>query len=177
MKSIEKAKEHFEVYMNFSLGTLRLVANEDGLCAVQVCSQIANESAVYAGLRDCSGHPILTLAVEELTAYFAGKIFQFTVPLSNANGTAFQRKVWESLTRIPYGETCSYTQQATAIGRPSAVRAVGAANGRNPLCIVVPCHRVIAANGKLQGYAGGLAMKEFLLKHEQSTLAALSESV
>ena len=104
-------------------------------------------------------------AGEELRAYFAGSLREFSVPL-DMEGTEFQLHVWQQLTKIPYGETRSYAQVAHAVGRPSAVRAVGAANGSNPVAIIVPCHRVIGSNGKLTGYGGGLPMKKRLLELE-----------
>jgi len=109
--------------------------------------------------------PVFELARRELDAYFAGELRRFTVPLA-PRGTDFQRRVWKALTEIPFGQTRSYGQQAAMIGQPSAVRAVGSANGKNPIGIIVPCHRVIGANGTLTGYAGGLHNKELLLKLE-----------
>ncbi len=110
--------------------------------------------------------PLLCEAVRQLRAYFAGELKEFRLPLEMA-GTDFQKRVWASLLEIPYGETRSYSQIAQAIGAPMAVRAVGAANGENPIAIVVPCHRVIGANGKLTGYGGGLDLKRRLLDMEQ----------
>lgn len=104
-------------------------------------------------------------AAQQLDAYWGGELFDFDLPLAPA-GTPFQQKVWKTLRTIPYGKTVSYGTIARRIGAPTASRAVGAANGRNPIAIVVPCHRVIGANGKLTGYAGGLDMKERLLAHE-----------
>lgn len=106
-------------------------------------------------------------AAEQLSAYFNGTLQQFDLPLS-ANGSEFQQKVWQQLCSVAYGKTCSYAAIASAINNHKAVRAVGAANGRNPLSIVVPCHRVIGANGFLTGYAGGLERKAWLLAHEQT---------
>jgi methylated-DNA-[protein]-cysteine S-methyltransferase len=103
---------------------------------------------------------------EQFTAYFDGRLQRFDLPLA-ARGTKFQQQVWQALAQIPYGETRSYTDIALVIDKPKAMRAVGAANGRNPLAIIVPCHRVIGRDGTLTGYAGGLAIKQFLLKHEQ----------
>ena len=108
-----------------------------------------------------------TEARQQLDEYFAGKRREFELVL-NPTGTEFQLAVLEALTRIPYGTTLSYGQLAAAVGRPKAVRAVGAANGRNPLPIVIPCHRVIGADGRLTGFGGGLAAKAFLLKLESS---------
>ena len=104
-------------------------------------------------------------ALDQLNAYFAGELQRFDLPLA-PRGTPFQHEVWNALREIPFGTTVSYGELAARIGRPSASRAVGAANGRNPLPIVVPCHRVIGANGHLTGFGGGLATKEWLLTHE-----------
>lgn len=109
--------------------------------------------------------PLFAQTKRELDAYFQGTLRAFTLPLA-PRGTDFQKQVWIALTKIPYGETRSYGQQAHSIGKPSAVRAIGAANGKNPIGIIVPCHRVIGANGALTGYAGGLHNKAFLLKLE-----------
>lgn len=108
-------------------------------------------------------------AAAELSAYFAGKLRSFTIPLAPAVGTPYQRRVWEALCRIPYGTTWSYARLAAETG--SVARAVGSANGANPICIVVPCHRVIGADGSLTGYAGGLERKRWLLRHEGALLA------
>lgn len=110
-------------------------------------------------------------ATAQLTAYFAGELQEFSLPLAPV-GTAWQHTVWQALTTIPYGETASYGELAEELSRPTASRAVGAANGRNPISIIVPCHRVIGANGSLTGYAGGLGRKEFLLALEARAAAA-----
>ena len=107
----------------------------------------------------------LAPAVAELRAYFAGELQTFTVPIRTA-GTPFQRAVWNELQRIPFGTTISYAELAARVGNPRASRAVGSANGRNEICIVIPCHRVIAADGTLGGFGGGLWRKDWLLKHE-----------
>ncbi|NHC16642.1 methylated-DNA--[protein]-cysteine S-methyltransferase [Motilibacter deserti] len=114
-------------------------------------------------------HPVLALARQQLTEYFAGTRRDFDVPLS-PGGTPFQNQVWTALRDIPYGETASYVEVARAIGRPTASRAVGAANGRNPIAVIVPCHRVIGSNGLLIGYAGGAARKRRLLDLETGAL-------
>ena len=107
------------------------------------------------------------LAAAQLAEYFAGKRHTFELPLA-PEGTAFQQLVWRALLAIPYGATCSYGDIARAIGRPAASRAVGAANGKNPIAIIVPCHRVIGANGDLTGYGGGMPAKKLLLELESS---------
>lgn len=117
----------------------------------------------------------LPAAREQLIAYFAGDLKEFDLPLT-AHGTPFQEQVWAGLRTIPYGRTWSYGELAAAIGRPSAVRAVGLANGRNPLSVVVPCHRVVGAGGSLTGYGGGLAAKAWLLDHEAGSGAWSSAS-
>lgn len=109
----------------------------------------------------------LAQAQQQLAEYFAYQRQQFDLPL-HLQGTAFQKQVWQTLLEIPFGETWSYGELAKQLGKPDASRAVGAANGRNAISIVVPCHRVIAASGKLTGYAGGLDRKQWLLRHEQS---------
>jgi methylated-DNA-[protein]-cysteine S-methyltransferase len=116
-----------------------------------------------------SDHPLLLRLEKELHEYFAGKRKTFTLPL-NPHGTPFQKHVWETLLAIPYGATISYAQEAEQFGNPKAVRAVASANGRNPIAIVIPCHRVIASGGGLGGYSGGLEKKEFLLELEKKNL-------
>lgn len=153
------------------VGRLRLVASETGLVAV---GWERNEQpspkgeALVAG-----GHPLLEQAEGELSEYFAGRRIRFSVPL-DMRGTPFQKQVWDALLRIPFGETRSYGELARQLGVPNAMRAVGAANGRNPVAIIAPCHRVVGANGKLTGFAGGLEAKAFLLRLE-SRHAALFE--
>ena len=110
--------------------------------------------------------PLLRRVADQLAEYFAGERRDFDLPLA-APGTAFQKLVWDALVRIPFGEVRSYGELARTLGRPSGSRAVGAANGKNPIAIIVPCHRVIGANGTLTGYAGGLPTKQWLLEHEQ----------
>jgi methylated-DNA-[protein]-cysteine S-methyltransferase len=138
---------------------LRLVASNLGLRAVQFPPFEAVE-----GERN-EANRVLLEAANELRAYFAGKLRIFRIPL-NMQGTDFQKSVWSQLRKIPYGETRSYSQIAEAIGRPKAVRAVGTANGSNPVAIIVPCHRVIGSSGKLTGYGGGLPLKKRLLELE-----------
>jgi methylated-DNA-[protein]-cysteine S-methyltransferase len=110
--------------------------------------------------------PVVVEACRELAAYFAGDLSVFSVRLA-PHGTPFQQAVWAALLQIPFGETLSYQDLAAAIGRPTATRAVGAANGQNPIPIVIPCHRVIGAGGALVGFGGGLEVKRWLLDHEQ----------
>ena len=111
--------------------------------------------------------PVLDMTMQQLDAYFNGKLQQFTVPFE-LQGTAFQKTVWEALCTIPYGTVVSYQDIAIAIGNPKAVRAVGMANNKNPISIIIPCHRVIGKQGSLTGYAGGLDKKQWLLSHERA---------
>ena len=104
---------------------------------------------------------------EQLAAYFAGDLRRFDLPLA-LHGTPWQRSVWQALVAIPYGSTVSYGTLAAELGRPAAARAVGAANGRNPVSVIVPCHRLVGSTGRLTGYAGGLSRKEWLLRHERA---------
>lgn len=136
-----------------------VVASDLGIRAIEL-----NPVAEVPG-RESESNRLLAQATAQLRAYFAGELRDFELPL-DMQGTEFQQRVWRQLCNIPYGETCSYSFVANAIGAPKAVRAVGAANGRNPIPIVVPCHRVIGAGGSLVGYGGGLPMKRFLLDLE-----------
>lgn len=147
------------------VGQLRLVADQSALVAILWECDMAGR-ARFSQARPGPNHPVLSTAKRELAEYFAGERTSFDVPLRPA-GTEFQSRVWRQLQQIPYGSSCSYGELARAIGRPTACRAVGAANGQNPLCIVVPCHRVIGQNGKLTGFAGGLKAKSHLLTLER----------
>jgi methylated-DNA-[protein]-cysteine S-methyltransferase len=142
--------------------TLSLVGADDGL------EQIRFDATFPSGAVRCDDHPIFRETVRQLDAYFARDLREFDVPLI-LKGTPFQVRAWRALQLIPYGTTRSYAEQARAIGAPDAVRAVGAANGRNPIPIVVPCHRVIGSNGKLTGFGGGLPLKQWLLDLERNT--------
>lgn len=145
------------------VGPLFLAASDAGLHAVEF-TEHRHPVARGDGWRD-GAHPVLDATAQQLAGYFAGTRQTFDLPFA-ARGTPFQRQVWDALTRIPYGRTASYVELARMVGKPSASRAVGAANGRNPLSIVVPCHRVIGASGALTGFGGGLPTKEFLLTLE-----------
>jgi len=146
------------------VGNLSLVANEVALIAVLFDEhKNAHRDPLW---QENGNHPILLQAAIELQEYFEGKRKKFQIPLET-KGTAFQKEVWDQLQRIPYGETSTYATIAKVIQRPRAVRAVGTANGLNLLSIIIPCHRVIASNGTLAGYAGGLERKQKLLTFEQ----------
>lgn len=143
------------------LGIVEIISNESAIIAVNF---IDREEVIYkqtaetpAVLKDC---------YEQLKQYFNGERTVFTVPFE-MNGTSFQRNVWTALTTVPFAKTASYKEIAIKVGNEKAVRAVGMTNGRNPISIIVPCHRIIGANGKLTGYGGGLWRKEWLLEHEK----------
>ncbi len=147
------------------VGPLTLVAHDGVLAGLYLTEH--RHQPTLAGPRDDTVLPVVR---EQLGAYFAGDLTSFDVPLSVV-GTPFQQRVWAALATIGYGQTWSYRQLAEAIGNPKAVRAVGLANGRNPVSIVVPCHRVVGADGSLTGYGGGLARKQWLLQHERGDRA------
>ncbi|WP_419843079.1 methylated-DNA--[protein]-cysteine S-methyltransferase [Candidatus Poriferisodalis sp.] len=151
------------------VGLLRLVATGDALSAVSWHDEAPlDPSAADPQRRDMTSeaeHPILRRTAQQLNEYFAGDRTSFDIPL-DLRGTPFQVAAWRALGSIPYGTTRSYLEQATWIGRPTAVRAIGQANGRNPVPIVLPCHRVIGADGSLVGYGGGLDRKTTLLRLE-----------
>ncbi len=149
-------------YYDSPLGTVTLQANEQGLLGVWFETHTTKPEDL--GTQEDS-FPIFQSVKDQLDRYFAGEAVQFDVPIA-AKGSPFQQSVWHALTTIPYGETWSYAQLADAIGNPKAVRAVGLANGKNPVSVIVPCHRVIGKNGKLTGYAGGIERKQRLLAIE-----------
>jgi methylated-DNA-[protein]-cysteine S-methyltransferase len=160
-------KHHVHKFIGSPVGKLKLVASDHGLAAV--LWENDNPSRVRLGeTTEDNSHPVLLETERQLKDYFDGKRTSFSLELDLV-GTAFQKNVWEALLGIPLGETRSYGQLAKQLGKPRATRAVGAANGRNPISIIVPCHRVIGSNGKLTGFAGGLGIKEHLLRLEKSS--------
>lgn len=146
------------------VGPLTLVDEDEAVSGLYVESQRHLPDAARFGERDDTVLPALR---EQLDAYFAGQLRDFDVPLRQ-RGTDFQLRIWSALRAIPYGSTCTYGELARAAGSPAAVRAVGAANGRNPISIVVPCHRVIGADGSMTGYGGGVQRKVLLLDLERA---------
>jgi len=169
----------YHVLVTSPVGLLSLKASEHGLTHLQV-EDLAQMSAIvaiqtHAPLQQSTTEMTQALliqaqqhidtAVTQLTEYFANKRQHFSIPLA-PKGTVFQQQVWHALSQLPFGMRCSYSDIANTIGRPKAVRAVGAANGANPIAIIVPCHRVIGKGGKLTGYAYGLDMKQWLLDLE-----------
>ncbi|PFN04999.1 MULTISPECIES: methylated-DNA--[protein]-cysteine S-methyltransferase [Bacillus cereus group] len=145
----------YQAYYESEIGLLEITANDEGITSVIFVEERKEENT----------SKIVEQCLAELDQYFHQKRTEFTVPLS-ATGTLFQKSVWDALYTIPYGVSASYLDIAEKVGNTKAVRAIGGANSRNPISIIVPCHRVIGKSGKLVGYAGGLWRKEWLLKHE-----------
>lgn len=152
------------------VGMLKLVASDAGLVAILWEKDDPNRVRLSA-MTEQPDHAVLAETSRQLGDYFAGQRQKFTVKL-DFRGTDFQKAVWAALLAIPFGETRSYGQIARQLGRPSASRAVGTANGRNPISIIAPCHRVVGSDGALIGFAGGLAAKLYLLDHERRHAAA-----
>ncbi|MET9883063.1 methylated-DNA--[protein]-cysteine S-methyltransferase [Streptomyces sp. NPDC006430] len=146
-------------------GPLTLVADNGVLCGLYMTGQRHRPAEEAFGERVGAAEEPFAEVARQLTAYFAGRLTAFDVPV-RLEGTDFQRSVWEQLVRIPYGETWSYGQLAAELGKPNASRAVGLANGKNPVGIIVPCHRVIGASGSMTGYGGGIERKVQLLTFE-----------
>ncbi len=152
----------YESTMNTPVGALRLLASDRGVAGIYFQE---HKNTPERSTSPDPDHPMLKMLSLQLQQYFDGARRRFEIPL-DPQGTEFQKQVWSGLTEIPFGKTESYGQLATRLGNPLASRAVGRANGLNPISIVVPCHRVVGASGKLTGYAGGLEAKQWLLQHE-----------
>ena len=167
----------YRTTMASPIGTLTIVANQRAVVAIDWDGESGHESALGdADIVDVAAvdHAPLATAVEQLDEYFAGERTEFDLPL-DAVGTTFQHQAWDALVRIPFGETVSYGEQAVMLGDKNKARAVGAANGKNPIPIVVPCHRVVGSNGHLTGFTGGLDAKAWLLDHEFKVRAAAAD--
>lgn len=162
-------QRRYYLEMPSPIGTLTLVSDGTHITAVHM--RTFEEVAARERREWIESAEHLADARAQLNAYFAGERREFSLPL-RPEGTEFQRKVWAALERIPFGVTASYGEIARQVGSPESARAVGAANGQNPIAIVVPCHRVIGANGSLVGYGGGLGRKTWLLEHEKRCTAA-----
>lgn len=153
---------HDTCILNSPIGQMIASADDYGITSLDFTDESPDQKS--------SDNPLLLRLEEELSEYFAGKRKTFTLAL-NPHGTPFQKEVWETLRTIPYGETVSYATEAKMFGNPKAVRAVASANARNPISILIPCHRVIATGGGIGGYSGGIEKKEFLLKLEKTNQA------
>jgi methylated-DNA-[protein]-cysteine S-methyltransferase len=160
-------------WFNSPIGEILLTANDRALTHLALKDQkyFPQQTSEWQAKSDLA---VIQQAIAQLDEYFQHQRQTFDLPLE-PQGTDFQRQVWQQLCQIPFGQTWSYGELAQAIGQPNASRAVGAANGRNPISIIVPCHRVIASNGKLTGYAGGVDRKQWLLKHELSVESSLGQ--
>jgi methylated-DNA-[protein]-cysteine S-methyltransferase len=144
-------------YYKTPIGTAKIIGDENGITSVSVIDEeIETSKKIPTCLKDC---------VQQLEEYFKGERTNFTVKL-NPQGTEFQQKVWVELLNVPYGKTRTYLEQSKQLGDVKAIRAVASANGKNPIWILIPCHRIIGSNGSLTGYAGGIWRKKWLLKHE-----------
>lgn len=159
--------KYYYTIMDSPVGGITLIADDKSLCAIYWPDQVPDEKK-FPNLEKKDTSKVLITTVKQLTDYFNGKRTEFDLPLRPV-GTDFQERVWQALTTIDYGDTVSYGEIANDIRNPKAVRAVGAAIGKNPISIIIPCHRVIGSNGKLTGFAGGLSTKEFLLNLESGS--------
>lgn len=149
-----------QIFLKTPLGTARISGDEEGIWAIQILDEEIATSSVIPDF--------LQSAAQQLNDYFKGELQEFSLKL-NPKGTNFQQKVWKALSEIPFGKTCSYLELSRKLGDEKAVRAVASANGKNPLWVVIPCHRVIGSDRSLTGYAGGLHRKQWLLNHENNT--------
>jgi methylated-DNA-[protein]-cysteine S-methyltransferase len=161
------AEQLFYTLVRSPVGRLKLVASDRGLVAILWDADDKKKRVTLPPADKRDLHPVLVKTARQLTDYFGGRRKQFSLKF-DLRGTAFQKKVWRALLRIPFGETRTYNEIAKIIGHPKAARAVGAANGKNPISIIAPCHRLIGSSGKLHGFAGGLKAKAELLKHESA---------
>ena len=146
-------------------GELTVVASDKGVRYITFENDAHPKSYQNMSVIDDASHPVVARTVAQLHEYIKGTRRTFDVPLDLV-GTEFQVQAWSALAKVPYGTTASYAQQAASIGRPKATRAIGAANGRNPVVVVLPCHRIVGADGSLTGFGGGLPVKKWLLDHE-----------
>jgi O-6-methylguanine DNA methyltransferase len=153
-----------KAFVTSSIGVLQLEATENALVAIRF-----KESKPADAESTVSTNPVLDETVAQIDAFFQGQLTSFDLPL-DPQGTEFQQSVWQALCKIPYGQTISYGQLAKRLGDPQKVRAVGSANGKNPIPVIIPCHRVVGADGTLVGYSGGISRKKALLRHEGAIL-------
>jgi len=173
MKMFSPTLHYAEIANPF--GRVLLVTQDHGLAGCYFIGQ-KYMPAIAAGWRHTPAHPLLRLAATQLERYAAGTLQQFELPFAFAEGTDFQQRVWRAIAAIPYGETITYGELARRVGAPGSARAAGAATGRNPISVIVPCHRVIGSNGSLTGYAGGIERKKALLALEGAREAQIELS-
>ena len=163
-------QQYFSGLFTAPFGVLHVVASDLGVRYVMFENDAHPKPLDALKLQLDDSHDVMRKALSQLNEYFSGKRREFELPL-DLHGTEFQVAAWKSLARIPFGHTSSYGEQAASIGRPTAVRAIGGANGRNPVAVILPCHRVIGANGSLTGFGGGIEVKKWLLQYEQTVIA------
>ncbi|MDA8792141.1 methylated-DNA--[protein]-cysteine S-methyltransferase [Bacteriovoracaceae bacterium] len=164
----------YYLIMKTPVGELTLFASDTGVASL-LWENFDTKKIIKRYNSEMVEHDILLQAKSELKKYFAGNLKNFKIPL-DLEGTPFQLKVWQELKKIPYGKTMSYKELATKVGNPNASRAVGGANGKNPVGVIIPCHRVIGASGKLTGFAGGVVVKSKLLKIEKKYITLSNDS-
>ena len=165
LKIQKKFLEFKFTYYKTPIGLLKITGNNYGISSIIFIEDI-NKLEQFKNIKSPFDVPLcLKVCVDQLKEYFNGKRTKFSI-LLNPKGTPFQKSVWKELTTIPFGKTTSYLRQSNGLGKPKAIRAVASANGKNPICIVIPCHRVIGSDGSLTGYASGLWRKKWLLDHE-----------
>jgi methylated-DNA-[protein]-cysteine S-methyltransferase len=157
---MKKKRNLKQIFLETPLGTARISGDEEGISAIQILDEKIPTSKEIP--------EVLQSAAQQVDDYFKGNLQEFNLSLNPA-GTSFQQKVWKTLSEIPFGKTCSYLQLSRKLGDEKAIRAVASANAKNPLWVVIPCHRVIGSDGSLTGYAGGLQRKQWLLNHENNT--------
>ena len=165
-------QQYFSGLFTAPFGVLNVVTSDLGVRYVIFENDAHPKPLDALNLQHDDSHDVMREVLSQLNEYFSGKRREFELPL-DLHGTEFQVAAWKSLARIPFGHTSSYGEQAASIGRPTAVRAIGGANGRNPVAVILPCHRVIGANGSLTGFGGGLEVKKWLLQHEQTVIATM----
>lgn len=170
LNTVQKMRELYECQrIESPVGLITLIASAEALVSLRWGQGVLDRVDSMGAISQSSANGILRRTAEQLREYFCGKRHAFDIPL-DPQGTDFQKQVWQQLLKIPYGQTISYGEQAQRLGRPQAARAVGAANGKNPIGIIIPCHRVIGASGHLTGFAGGLEVKRQLLDLEGISL-------
>lgn len=168
--------QHYMTTFDSQVGELTLVSTDTGLRAVLWPTEREGRVPLAEKITSMPDHRVLSATRSQLEEYFRGERTEFDLPL-DLRGTEFQKSAWLALASIPFGETVTYAEQAARIGRPAAVRAIGAANGRNPVSIILPCHRVVGANGDLTGFAGGIETKRDLLAFEKEANGANAQGV
>jgi methylated-DNA-[protein]-cysteine S-methyltransferase len=157
---MKQTKSHQnQIFLKTPLGTAKISGNESGISAIQILDEEIPSSKEIPDF--------LQLAAEQLDSYFKGNLEKFDLKLK-PEGTDFQQKVWKAISAIPFGKTCSYLELSRKLGDEKAIRAVASANGKNPIWVIIPCHRVIGSDGSLTGYAGGIHRKQWLLNHENN---------